>query len=153
MRYIFFINIGLIFLFLFFGCARKQKNIFDFSEKEKVKINKLTLPVVQFLQAEKKGNDIFLTWQKINNDFNLNENKSKVFFVGYNVYRFVDSGFVPRKPLNKRPLTLNNFCDVGVLEPKGNHSSEFSYCYLVRAVFKIKDKNYQGPASQIICIK
>ena len=153
MRYIFFVYVGIILPFLFFGCARKQKNIFDFSEKEKTSFNKLNFPVVNFLSAEKKGNNVFLSWQKIKDDFNLNQDKSKVIFVGYNIYRFIESGFVPKNPLNKKPLVSNNFCDVNVLKFKNNNCSIFSYCYLIRAVFKIQDKVYLGPSSRVICVK
>ncbi|MFH1644365.1 MAG: hypothetical protein ABIA74_04285 [bacterium] len=141
-----YINILFIF-FLFFGCARKQKNIFDFSKKDKIKINKLSLPIPKNLDLEKKGEDIFLLWQDVKNDLYLNDDEYKITFVGYNIYRFVHSGFIPKNPLNKKPIKINNFCDKEIVKIQNN------YCYLIRAVFEIQNKIIQGPASKIICIK
>ncbi|MCK4650800.1 hypothetical protein KAT08_01365 [Candidatus Babeliales bacterium] len=141
----------LFFLFLQVGCGRKQKNIFYFPKKEYVlKINRLFFPSVKGVKVEKidGGNNIY--WRSIQDD-DL-EIKNDVKFLGYNVYRLVRCYFVPKKPLNKKPIENTNFLDNQILKDEYLKKQE-QHCYLVQAVFKIHDRIYQGPSSQIICVK
>jgi hypothetical protein len=63
---------------------------------------------------------------------------------GYNVYRLVKGYFVPKEPLNKKPLTQTTYDDI----PKKKNGIKHSY--LVRAVFVVGDQVIEGPASQIV---
>ena len=154
---------GLLTLFLFtfllfLGCGRKPKNFYDFTPSQKIKINKLNLPVIKGLNAQKIDKGVLLSWNSIDSvQVEKEIDKLPLIFLGYNVYRFVSSGFIPRKALNKFIVTENQFLDEIKLE-------KLSYCYLVRAVFKIIPSAQQtelsfpdarlieGPASQVICV-
>jgi|GEM_PF-1459816 hypothetical protein len=129
-------------------CGKKKKNIFSFNEhQKKEKINRLSLPSPQNIKYEENENGIFITWKKINKE-NIptfqNENTPKI--LGYNVYKFLKTRFIPKHPINKKPIPNNSFLDT-TSESTKNH-----FCYAVRAVFLIDNKELEGPLSQVICL-
>ena len=147
----------LILVFLIFtGCGRRQRGFFDFSSKaKKIKINKIELPVVQNLSVEYINSGCQLKWNHLS-DRNIKLNEYIAEFVGYNIYKFVDSGFIPKYPINEQVELNNSFFDENI---------SCSFYYLIRAVFKVQDYNIkseaifnvasdfriiQGPSSQVI---
>ncbi len=140
------------FIFLFFvGCGRKQKDIFHFSDQKPVpKINRLLLPSITGLKVEStlKGNKI--CWNEfVNTNFVV---KEELEFLGYNVYRLVKCSFIPKSPINKKPLKNNFFVDKNVLQDQ-LLKKETRHCYLVRAVLKKQGRIMQGVSSQVVCVK
>jgi len=129
----------------FQGCGRKQKNIFNFPEKESIKINRVLLPPVKglIITEEKKGN--LISWRSIDLPAVYGPGKHPVIFNGYNVYRLVKGRFVPKAPINKKPIKDTSFLD------RTARASVHHHAYLVRAVFTIDDQIVQGVASQIVC--
>ena len=126
----------LLLLLLITSCGRKNNNFFVFSKKDtSKKINKLTLPVIRRLKASAKDKTVMLSWKKVKHK-NL---------VGYNVYRFVHTAFIPREPINKEPITQEKFID-------NIKKTKSKICYLIRAVFLIQNKTIEGPASRIYAI-
>jgi hypothetical protein len=143
-----------ISLFLFFGCGRKQKNIFYFpSGKSALKVSKLSLPVVKGLKIQKTLQGNLLSWYDLSDQerHRFTElDKIEIEFVGFNVYRLVKSIFVPKKPVNQLLIKENRFLDNQIIQKEFEQESNY---YLVRAVFKFQNKNIQGPASQVVLAK
>jgi len=164
MRYFFFLKLFLFTIVFFLGCGRKPKYFYDFTPPQKIKINKLNLPAIKGLKAQKSDKGVLLSWHSIDStQLGKKIDAYTLIFLGYNVYRFASSGFVSRKALNKFIITENQFLDEIKFE-------KLSYCYLVRAVFKISPsilrlfdftqdsgqvtqdaRLVEGPASQVIC--
>jgi hypothetical protein len=120
------------------GCGRKQKNIFVFNEKKPShKISKLELPSVHGLRITKIKNQSKLLWQSIN--------LTNKFYqlCGYNIYRFTTQSFIPRKPLNKKPVKQTYFIDAST-------NNSLPYYYFVRGLFKINENLLEGPSSIIV---
>jgi hypothetical protein len=116
----------------FFSCGRKNNNFLDFSKKEKKqKFNRLTLPAVQNITVKRENNIVTVQWKKIPN-------------ATYDIYRFIRTAFIPKNPLNKRPLTKTYYVD--------NSNPPVDTCYLVRPIFYINGKKIAGPSSKIICV-
>ncbi len=139
----------LFFLLIFSNCGRKQKNIFDFpdpDEKPEFKVNKLSLPAVKGVKVERAELWNKISWQKVSILEVTLDKKIKKEFIGYNVYRLVNSLFVPKKTVNKFWIRGKEFLDTQALE---QDLADQSHSYLVRAVFKINDKIFEGPASQV----
>jgi hypothetical protein len=143
------IFVSFIFL-LFLGCGRKQKHIFYFSDKKTFpKINKLSLPVVKGLNIKRDKTSCNLSWFAISPQEITRDN---LIFIGYNVYRLVNSCFVPKKPLNKKVITQDIYSDNTITQVE-NLKEQEKYCYLVRAVFTIYNQKIEGPSSQVVCVK
>lgn len=143
-----------ICLIFFFGCGRKQKNIFHFpSDKTTLKVSKLSLPVVKRLKVQTTQQGNLLSWQDLSDSekkrFTEND-KIEINFIGYNVYRLVKSLFVSKKSINHLLIKENQFLDDQIFQKDLKQETS---CYLVRAVFKFQDKNIQGPASQVVFAK
>lgn len=138
---------SLLTILLFFtSCGRKQKNIFYFPETKTVeKINKLDLPATKILSVKKINNYNEIIWQKVksNNDF-LKEKNIK--FIGYNIYKLVNSSIVPKKSLNTKIIIQEKFLDKN-LNIKSKEDS-----YIVRTIFKKNNKFLLGPTSQVFRI-
>ena len=138
-------NFLFIFLIFISGCGRKQKDVFYFPPEHKVlNVNKLELGYVKNVKVLKTDIGNKILWQPA-------EIKNEKEFLGYNVYKLVSASFVPKKPLNKSPIMQTNFLDKEVLQNNNLNKSKKCCCYLVRAVFKIDDKIYEGPSSQVVC--
>jgi len=139
---IFFLFVSIAFIA---GCGKKQKDVFYFPPEHKVlNINKLELGYAKNVKVLKTeaGNEIL--WQ-------FAEIKNEKEFLGYNVYKLVRASFVPNKPLNKSPIKQTRFLDEEVFQRNRLKKRKKCFCYLVRAVFKIDDKIYEGPSSQVAC--
>lgn len=119
------------------ACGRKQRNIFNFSEKNTTKINKLSLPAVKGVQVQKNNSSNLVKWLPVDSSMKL---------LGYNVYCLVRGSFAPKKPLNKQPVNQTHFTDTA----PGN---KYPNCYFVVPVFSENDQIFEGPISQIICAK
>lgn len=65
--------------------------------------------------------------------------------VGYNLYKFVHTAFIPRKSLNKKILKQTHY-----LDPHPPKPGQPKFCYLVRPVFIIHGKTIEGPASRVV---
>lgn len=145
------VSIILFLIILFFGCGRKQKNIFHFpSDKPTLQVNKLYFPAVQGLKVIRTMQGNVLSWQPVKNLKEIQidaKEKVTVEFMGYNVYRLVNGFFVCKKSVNEFLIKDLQFLDSKVLEKNliGQHHS-----YIVRAVFKVNDKIIQGPSSQVV---
>lgn len=125
-----------VFLLLLSSCGRKNNNFFVFTKKEKPqKINRLTLPVVKGLKiTHHENHTVTLAWYTVKHE-NV---------IGYNLYRFVRTAFIPRKPLNKKPITQETFTET---IPKSIRDHKI--CYVIRAVFLIQNKIIEGPTSKV----
>ena len=128
-------------------CGRKKKDIFSFPAYTKnIKVNKLELPAPQEISIVKTNNANVISWSKIDNQKGMFLQKNhSIKILGYNVYRFLKNRFIPRNPINKKPVAENSLTDF--YANKKHH-----FCYLVRAVFSVDKQILEGPASQIICI-
>jgi len=125
------------------GCGRKNNSFLNFEKKEKViKVNRLTLPSVKNITLSQNQNGThFLQWTPV-----ASKNTQRIL-VGYNIYRFIQTAFIPRKPLNKQPIKENFYHDTTL---HGSKTKKI-ICYVVRSVFKIKGKKFEGPLSNIVC--
>ena len=142
-----------LFLFFFVGCGRKQKNIFYFPEKkEEFRVNKLALETVKGVKAVSSADGNKITWQPVVLEEKLYQKKYPKELLGYNVYRLVDSSFVPKKSINTEPSIETKFVDKDIFNQTNLKTKDYS-CYLVRAVFKINDLIVQGPSSRVVCEK
>jgi len=83
-------------------------------------------------EPKQKEEKIKISWKEI----------SHKDLIGYNIYQFSKSGFVPKLPLNKNPIQNNYY----ISEKKNS-------CFLVRGVFKIDEQISEGPSSNILCAK
>ncbi|MFA5075209.1 MAG: hypothetical protein WC436_03850 [Candidatus Babeliales bacterium] len=144
----------LIFVFLFFftSCARKQKDIFYFPQKEpSIKPSKLSLPYVKQIKIEKTktGNNIF--WKANLDKKALNNLEKKGYkFIGFNIYKLVRESIIPKKPINKKPIKNYNYLDKSALIKKIQEEVEYKKCYIIKIVFFFDKKIIEGPTSQII---
>lgn len=145
----FIIRFVILFLLLLSGCGRKQKNIFDFTEKKTVyRVDKFDLGFIKGIQVKKTDQGSFITWNSL-----VSEKKEyKKDFIGYNVYRLVRSSLVPKKSLNKKPIIHTNFMDKEVLLLSPDLKQK-SYCYVLRPVFLIEEQIYLGAISQVVCTR
>lgn len=142
-------NYIILFLLLLSGCGRKQKNIFNFSEKENLKkVNKFDLGFIKGIQVKKTDLGNLITWNSLYKE----KKELKRSFLGYNIYRLVRSSLVPKNPLNKKTIIQTMFLDKEVLFIS-SYLKQKRYCYVLRSVFLIEDKIYLGLISQIICTK
>ena len=64
--------------------------------------------------------------------------------IGYNLYKFAQIAFIPRKPLNKQPIKQTSYLDTS------KDKKQYRYCYLVRAIFITQGKTIEGPSSKIV---
>jgi hypothetical protein len=117
------------------ACGRKQRNIFNFSEKNTIKINKLTLSTVKGVQVQKNKDSNLVKWLPL---------KTPMKLLGYNVYRLVRGSFASKKPLNKEPINQTFFTDT-------KPGKKYPNCYFVVPVFSEQNQVFEGPISQIIC--
>ena len=142
-------NYIVLFLLLFSGCGKKQKNIFNFSEKKPInKVNKFDLGFIKGIQIKKTDLGNLITWNILDKE----KKEFKKYFLGYNIYRLVRSSLVPKNPLNKKPIIQTMFLDKEILFLSSDLKQK-RYCYVLRSVFQIEEKNYLGAISQIICTK
>ena len=126
------------------SCGRKQKDIFNFSKQKIQKINKLVFPPIKGAHATLIPQGIQLTWYPVKTD-QLKKVPYKTQLIGYNIFRLTRYRFVPKKPLNKTPITKEEFLDTI------NKVHKKTYCYFIRGVFQVEKKIIQGPGSQIVC--
>jgi len=132
----------LLLLLMIANCGRKNNSFFNFGKKEPtVKINKLSLPSVRRLKATKQDEDtILLKWQPAQPTSTDRE------LVGYNIYKFARTSFIPKKPLNKSPIK-ETFLQEKIKTAKKNC---VAVCYAIRPVFRIEGKIFEGPLSEIV---
>lgn len=138
----------LILVLFFSGCGKKQKNIFDFTQKKpNSKINKFELGFIKGIEVKKNDSGNLISWNKFKTQKKYINN-----FKGYNVYRLVRSSIIPKKPLNKKPLNNLNYLDKEIFSIS-NDFTQKNYCYAVKPVFIIENKFFFGITSQIACTK
>ena len=125
-------------------CAHKRR--YNFSDKQNKRlIKKLSLPYTRNLTVErnKKLNINSLYWEKSEDSNNDNKAKKKtnstVEFLGYNVYALSSWSIIPKKSINKKPIKKTFF----------THSTNKSFFYVVKTVFKNKNQVILGPVSNI----
>jgi hypothetical protein len=138
------IILGLI-LFFIQGCGRKQKSILCFQPEPKVVINKLDLPSVKGMRAQITKMGVYISWLPIFTEkTSINVKKLEKNFMGYDIFRLANNAtFIPKKPINKKPVSLNYYIDSGA--KKIPHPF-----YLVQPIFKFDQKIIRGPSSHII---
>jgi len=123
-----------ILLCVLIGCGKKPKNILAFDEpNKKQKIRRIFYPTVKNISIKPTQPGTQLSWKPLEHE-NLK---------GYNVYRFSQKMFIPKNPINKKPLLITEFID--------SHSprSHKAY-YVVSGVFESQGNLVVGPLSQII---
>jgi hypothetical protein len=130
----------ILFIIFLTNCGRKSRNIFVFSKVQKVKIKKLAFPSVKGINVTAKKHGNLVSWRAVGKN-NFSEK-----FIGYDIYRLTSLHVIPKKPLNKNPITKTQFFDIT------RHKTKKQNQYLVRAVFRNKNKQIHGPASQIFSI-
>jgi hypothetical protein len=135
-----------ILIFCFSGCGKKQKNIFDFTQKKiNPKINKFELGFIKGITAKKTTSGNLITWNK------LKTNKKHINnFKGYNIYRLVRSSIIPKKSLNKKIIENTNYLDQEIFLLPDDFKQK-NYCYVIKPVFFIENKIFLGITSQIAC--
>ena len=138
-----FLRLLLPFLLLLTSCGRKQRTIFQFPEKEPIKISKLSLPAVRGLQVTTTDKGKHLTWYPLDIS-SVHNTKYDLTFLGYHVYRSAQGYFIPKRPLTKHPIRDTYFIDAS------SSARRKKYAYLVRGVFACENIQVQGPASQLI---
>ena len=124
-------------------CAHKKR--FTFNNKSKNSIKKLSLPYAKnlIIKRNKKLSKNFLSWE--NSEDNNNENKSDkktnstVEFCGYNIYILSSWNIISKSPINEEPIKETFF----------THSTNKSFFYVVKTVFKDKNQVILGPVSNI----
>ena len=137
----------ILFLLLLSGCGRKQKNIFDFTEKKTVhRVDKFDLGFIKGIQVKKTDQGSLVTWDFLSAEKKIYKND----FIGYNVYRLVRSSLIPKKSLNKKPIIQTTFLDKEVLLLSSDLKQK-SYCYVLRPVFLVEERIYLGTISQVAC--
>lgn len=132
-----------IIIALFSHCGRKKKYPFSFKTKKKIPtVEKLDLPSIKGVRVEKeiKGNKIH--WNPIEKSTLQELSRRDTVFVGYNIYRLTNYGFVPKTPLNKTPLSQTEYHDKQKREEKSS--------YVIRAIFRVNKKIIFGPLSRIV---
>lgn len=134
-----------ILLLLNTGCARKNPHFFEFKEQTiTTNFKTLALPMVKKLTISQTPTHNALSWQALQSK-EYQAMHPKLEFVGYNLYRFTPSSFIPSKPLNEIPLTTPTFND----QFNKKHSNKI-YCYMIKAVFMHQEELITGPGSRII---
>ncbi len=137
----------ILFLLLLSGCGRKQKNIFDFTEKKTVhRVDKFDLGFIKGIQVKKTDQGSLVTWDSLDAEKKIYKND----FIGYNIYRLVRSSLIPKKSLNKKPIIQTTFLDKEVLLLSSDLKQK-SYCYVLRPVFLVEERIYLGTISQVAC--
>ena len=132
------------------ACGRKPKQLY--SHKESVKsypYSRLTLPIVTNISATKSGGEVLARWvplpqeptppPRIHERVELDHTPR---FIGYNLYRFAKTGFIPKNPINNKLILSPQYRDI---PPSDN----YQWYYLIRAVFFVYGKKIEGPASKI----
>ncbi len=142
-----FLRLLLPLLLFLTSCGRKQRTIFQFSEKKPIKISKLSLPAVRGLQVTSTNKGNHLTWYPLDLSMVQHHPRYDLTFLGYHVYRSAHGYFIPKKPLTKHPIKETCFVDTSSRARRGK------YAYLVRGVFAGENVQVQGPASQLIGLK
>ena len=151
----------LVILVLLQACGRKNNNFLVFAPaKKETKINKLTLPAVKNVTlTSTPQKTLKLTWNHVTPPAR-SPNDKPTELLGYAVYRFSRSAFIPKKPLQKRDVqskksrisTTKNWYDDAsyqkTFEDQGVRSPEKEQiCYIVRPVFMIGQTVIEGPTS------
>ena len=150
----FFYTLLIITLFLFSHCGRKKKYPFSFKTKKTTpSIEMLDLPSIKgvTIKKEKKGKKT--SWKQLEKSALQKLSQRDTVFVGYNVYRLTNYGFVPKTPLNKKPLSRTEFFDKQTLVTCFENRKQKQHqkaSYVVRAIFKVNKKIILGPLSRII---
>ena len=130
------------------GCARKNPNFFVFNQTQKEEALKpLMLPMIKKPVVIKNTEGNKISWMPLT----LEETQSflpDTQFVGYNVYRFTATSFIPCTPCNENPLENNWYLDI----PRKKDCTK-KYYYLVKAVFKHNETIIEGPGSKIITLQ
>ena len=113
--------------------------MFVFKEQNKEGlIQRLSLPSIKELALKKEGSEIHLSWNPIESL------RTDVTLLGYNIYQFCPSSFIPRSPLNDIPLQQAFFID-------SSPEIDSPLYYIVRGVFDYKKTGYLGPSSNVVC--
>ncbi len=140
-------TIAIIWLLFLVHCGRKQRGVFVFPQHDKIRINKLTLPSIHGLIVQQGKDSVIVSWQPIDVAA-IKETKAGLPQLnGYNVYRLVKGYFVPKEPINKKPIQQTTFID----SSKQKH--DIRHSYVIRAVFAVGDQIIEGPASQVVSVK
>ncbi len=138
----------MVLFFLISGCGRKQKNIYSFEPELKNKFSKLDLPSVRGLTITKSPQGNLLSWLELS--WGNEKSVFRKYFIGYDVFRLTSLNFIPKHPLNKKPLVETHFLDKHQAHKK---SVTQKSCYLIQPIFKIDKQIIKGPSSQIMCIE
>lgn len=116
-------------------CGKRPKNFFSFEQKEEKAIStRMSLPAVRNMCYIKNAPHNKLVWDAITSP-NL---------IGYNVYCFLPTAFIPKKPANSAPLKNPFF-----LLRNGDEDTQKEEYSIVRGVFNIDGKTQEGPSSHL----
>lgn len=138
------ILVGLIFLCLTSSCGRKQKNFLMFKEEDPAKITKLALPAVRGVEVKKIVGGFYISWMPLFSIKSPNHlKKLEPNFIGYDVFKLVNAKFIPKQPINQRPVVANFFIDNKV-------EKNCQISYTVQPLFKFDKHVLHGPTSQIV---
>ena len=135
----------IFFLCFVTSCGRKQKIFFPISQEEEVPINKLDLPAIKGLFAQKNDMGVHISWlplfsEKTPSGIKKFENN----LLGFNIFRLENNAmFIPKNPINKQIININYYIDTC---KKNNRDAS----YTVQPIFKFGNKIVGGPSSQII---
>lgn len=134
-----------VFLFIT-NCGRKQK-IFSNFEKEQENINKLDLPAVKGLTAQKNDLGVHISWLPLFSEKTLSQvNRFQNNLLGFNIFRLENNAmFIPKTPINKHVITVNYYIDT-------SNKNITNASYTIQPIFKFENKIISGPSSQIIKI-
>lgn len=138
----YFLLVSVIYAVVVAGCGRKQRGVYNFPEKQSVKINKLTLPSVKGLTATAQQKRVTLVWRPLE----VSSDTTKL--LGYHIYRLAQGRFIPKQPITKNPVTTTTFVD----KRARKSAKDDIVCYVVRGVFEIDGQVIQGLTSQVVAV-
>lgn len=132
---------------VFAGCGRKQRNFLYFPPEKTLNLTKLDLPAVKGIKAQKTDLGIHISWNPLFTSKMASEIRClEKNFVGFDLFRLENNAtFIPKKPINTKPITTNFFLD------KSGKSSEHA-TYSIQPIFKFETQVLRGPSSQVIKI-
>lgn len=137
--------IALSLFFFFAGCGRKQKNFLYFPPEKTLNITKLDLPTIKGIKAQRTNIGTHISWVPLFTDKTpLNIKRFEKNFVGFDLFKLANNAtFIPKKPINKKPITTNYFLDKQI--NKSNYAA-----YTIQPIFEFDNQIIHGPSSQII---
>lgn len=119
-------------MLLLAACGRKNHAFFSFKQPQQVsQFNMFAFPWVRLAKVSATESGRLVEWEPLEH----------AQLIGYHLYRVSSIGVVAKKPCIFLPASKHSYNDIASME---------AYSYVIRAVFLIDGKQYEGLASKII---